>query len=614
MGLFYCIAPLEFSRNKNCIMSYWLFLFLLVPILVHLFAFRRVTKYYFSTLRFIREASHVAKSRTRLKHYLILVNRFVLFSAILFLLYLVIVFDQYFYWNRIDQSNVFFDTSPSQYVEINGISGLDEGNQLIADLNIDDGSIDTQIMLREALMDTHYPVVLSDFQNVEEVSLFELKSDTTIRKSLFILGDLSSQLNVYIDTVFVERNSTDRNSKTIIVKPQISGVSNEGGSIVFKLLIGDRQVASVSKRISELGTLKFDVISDLYGDLIVEIIGDNVLYDNRFYFCLSKQERPKISIIGSGDFGVLSAVFGNRNLFDLNVFQEHSIDYEIMNRSDILILNSLDRFPEGFKPFIHDRSLFIFPSYNTSNWSQYLGLDLVKTSRKSAIELDLDFRNPLFKGVFSEYSKNGDAPNSIPVFQMDGVFETLISYRDKSPFLVRLINSNSYFFNGFISPESSTIASHSLFLPIMYQLAFSVTNYENELFFYPSNLLEIDVDNKELPPRLVSESIELIPPFNPSGDGLSVKIPDIEPGFYEIVHADNRFPIAINLPKEESLMKAPTKDELVDFFSDVDHIQVLSSEDSLDSRENAVFGLWKYALLLVLLSICSETLLHRFLK
>ncbi len=66
----------------------WALGVLLIPIIIHLFNFRRTTRVYFSNNRFLRQVKEATTAKRRLKHYLILASR------LLFLFFLVITFCQ----------------------------------------------------------------------------------------------------------------------------------------------------------------------------------------------------------------------------------------------------------------------------------------------------------------------------------------------------------------------------------------------------------------------------------------------------------------------------------------------------------------------------------------
>src|SRR5690606_25337935 len=62
----------------------WALLAVLVPVIIHLFNFRRYKKVYFSNVKFLREIQLESKSRSRLKEILILAARCLALAALVF--------------------------------------------------------------------------------------------------------------------------------------------------------------------------------------------------------------------------------------------------------------------------------------------------------------------------------------------------------------------------------------------------------------------------------------------------------------------------------------------------------------------------------------------------
>src|SRR6267142_6603856 len=68
----------------------WALSALAIPIIIHLFNFRKTTRIYFSNTRFLRQVKEETTQKRRLKQYLVLASR------LLFLLFLVLAFAQPF--------------------------------------------------------------------------------------------------------------------------------------------------------------------------------------------------------------------------------------------------------------------------------------------------------------------------------------------------------------------------------------------------------------------------------------------------------------------------------------------------------------------------------------
>src|SRR5882672_5584520 len=68
----------------------WALPALAIPIIIHLFNFRKTTRIYFSNTRFLRQVKEETTQKRRLKQYLVLASR------LLFLFFLVMAFAQPF--------------------------------------------------------------------------------------------------------------------------------------------------------------------------------------------------------------------------------------------------------------------------------------------------------------------------------------------------------------------------------------------------------------------------------------------------------------------------------------------------------------------------------------
>lgn len=112
----------------------WLLLSLVIPVIIHLFYFKRYKKLFFSDIRLLREAQNVQKSTNRIKHLLVLISR------ILAMALLILAFAQPFLprstQSDVDASHIslFIDNSRSMEAQGSRLSLLEEAKQLATDL------------------------------------------------------------------------------------------------------------------------------------------------------------------------------------------------------------------------------------------------------------------------------------------------------------------------------------------------------------------------------------------------------------------------------------------------------------------------------------------------
>lgn len=117
----------------NPLFLYGLFA-LSIPVIVHLFNFRKAKKVYFSNTQFLKHVKETSSAKRRLKHYLVLVSR------LLFVFFLVMAFAQPFLpadeegFNN-NSVTIYLDNSQSMSNHVNGdLSAMDDAIQYVNEI------------------------------------------------------------------------------------------------------------------------------------------------------------------------------------------------------------------------------------------------------------------------------------------------------------------------------------------------------------------------------------------------------------------------------------------------------------------------------------------------
>jgi hypothetical protein len=129
----------------------WALGVLSIPILIHLFNFRRTTKVFFSSTRFLKHVKEVTVARRKLKHYLILASR------LLFLLFLVFTFAQ-----------PIIPAHEQVGSNRNILLYLDNSQSMSAQAGEKTRGLDHAVRMAESIVetfppDTHYKLITNDF-------------------------------------------------------------------------------------------------------------------------------------------------------------------------------------------------------------------------------------------------------------------------------------------------------------------------------------------------------------------------------------------------------------------------------------------------------------------
>lgn len=456
---------------------------LAIPIIIHLFNFRRFKKVYFTNVRFLREIKQDTQSRSRLKHLLIL------FSRMLALTFLVLAFAQPFIPSSFQKTtgtaqrvSVYIDNSYSMdAVGKNGnllemakrkareIAGAYRTSDQFQLLTSDFEGRHQRLMNRDEflkLVDEVKPgsstrtfseviqrqeqalsangekisrslYLISDHQR-SSADIASIKADTS-SSVFFIPLEASRQNNLSIDSCYLEKPFVQLNSPASLhVKIRNYG-NTDVENVPIKLLINGIQKAVGSVNVSA-GSVAEAVLSFTLNEAgwqraQVNITDYPVTFDDDYYF--SFNIRPKIdvmSINGNAAGNAVNAVFGNDEYFNLRNTPAGQIDYSSFSTMQLIVLNELDNVSSGLaqelkKYLDKGGSIFIIPSSDI-DLSSYRSLAEVLNIQSYSGRITandkvsrIETRHPLFNDVF-EKGKGIPENMDLPVVNNPYVFSS----------------------------------------------------------------------------------------------------------------------------------------------------------------------------------------------
>jgi len=442
-----------------------------IPILIHLFNFRRYKKVYFSNVKFLREIQEQTKSRSQLKHLLILLLRILAISA------LVLAFAQP-YWpakNKQKEAqerivSVYIDNSFS--MEADGKNGklLDEAKRTAIRIANDFGATDkfqlltndfhafhqrvvnkaefidmveevdvspvartlSAIYLRQndiiqGRAETAFsPFMLSDFQE-SIVDFNKIELDTSYSTSLMCFK-AQQKSNVYIDSIWFEKpvrklNSQEKLHVKIIndsqekvsgvkVNLSINGVAKAIDNIAIEA--NNYNISVLNYTITESGVQR--------GRVYIEDLQIN--FDDDFYFGYEIVDQTPILVIngdGNESSRFFKALYAQDTDFEFSETSENNIDPSNLSQQNLIIINGLDVIPSGISELLKNvvqdgSSLMIFPSSDIDfpSYSSFLSsMNVGGYSKKdtSAIRVtDVDLEHDIFSNMFEDIPDNLDLP------------------------------------------------------------------------------------------------------------------------------------------------------------------------------------------------------------
>lgn len=401
----------------------------IIPIVIHLFNFRRFKKVYFSDIRFLKEIKQQTQNRNRIKHLLILLTRILAVSFLVFafaqpflpldnkhtvtgIQALSIYVDNSFSMENVNKNGMLLDEAKKTAREValahsqsdlfqlltNDFEGkhqrllsreefltsLDEIKTGPANKTIAAVLSRQEETLRKAETKNKKSFIISDFQR--SFSDFNnITNDTSIK---IILLPLSANLqnNLYVDSCWFESpvHQLNKEEKLFVRIKNLS--ANNLENIPVKLFLNNQQKTpasfSIAPNESKEISLSFIVKEPGIQQGRIEITDYPVTYDDKFYFSFNVAKHIFISCIASpSPFNTISdsrqsilSLFGKDSLFILNIQDENKIDYSSLATQQLIVLSELKTISSGLSQelgrFVQNGgSLIVFPSVETDTSS-----------------------------------------------------------------------------------------------------------------------------------------------------------------------------------------------------------------------------------------------------
>jgi len=471
-----------------------------IPIIVHLFNFRKFKVVYFTNVSFLKELKEETNSRSKLKHLLVLASR------ILAITFLVLAFAQPFIpraeGNKGFTGNaisIFVDNSFS--MEALGAKGsrLEEATSIARDivksykpadrfqlLTCDFDPAHQRLISREEFLtalDQIEPspvsrtvsevlsrqqsvlesagqvnklaIQVSDFQK-STTNLVDIKSDSTLSVLLVPIGSADAD-NISIDSCWLASPVVQAGQAVeVTVRIRNHGTADVS-SIPVKFMANGSPKSATSVDVTANGfkdvAITFTPSDTGWYQCMVSLEDNAVLFDDQYYFSLYVESSVSIvSINGPSAGPFFKSLFPAGGYFKLVEFGDKQVDYGTLANARVVLLNEVRQPTSGLvselKKFADRGGVTIIIPDSLSDLNAYaslssaLGIGTLGAARSLTDKVDrLQTEDAVFAGVFT--SKNGiSATTDLPVVnrfypQMGGVPEVLLRLRTGDAFLNR---------------------------------------------------------------------------------------------------------------------------------------------------------------------------------
>ncbi len=406
-----------------------------IPILIHLFNFRRYKTVYFTNVRFLKEVQLETKSRSRLKHLLVLLSRILAISMlVLAFAQPCIPVDHKKIASGEQLVSIYLDNSFSMDAVSKSGRLLDEGKKTAAEvaaaykpgdrfqlLTNDFEGRHQRLLSRDEFLQLLEEVKLSpDFKNLQQVFTRQadlLNSNGSRNKTAFVISDFQSALlnkgliknDTNISVNLVPLNAEDRSNLSMdscwFVSPvrkqnqveqlhiRIKNFSNKTyDNIPVKLVINNQERTPASfnlKANAQLDTvLSFTIREGGIQSGWVELSDYPVTFDDRLYFSYTvlkqipilainpaAKDKPQASVNP-----YLKSLFAKDSVVVFSNTEENKIDYSTLSGFRMIILNELKTVSSGLAQELNKfvqggGNLIVFPSdeADINSYKEFLG-------------------------------------------------------------------------------------------------------------------------------------------------------------------------------------------------------------------------------------------------
>ncbi|MCE3229399.1 MAG: N-terminal double-transrane protein [Bacteroidetes bacterium] len=449
----------------------WALFTISVPIIIHLFNFRRYKKVYFTNVKFLKEIQHESKSKSRLKEILILIARCLTLACLVLAFSqpvltdknakidlganaISIYIDNSFSMENVQKQGPLLSIAKLRAKDIVKAFGNGDKFQVITNdfegrhqrfyskedvVNaIDEIKISASVkslssvlkrqneFLNGSSVRNKKVYVLSDAQK-STFDLLTANSDTSIRTTLVPLS--ANQVNnVYIDSCWFE---TPLQQKGFIQKLHAI-VVNMGGNPVnagsAKLFINKVPLAIASYSLDPMSKKEiqftFEAKEKGFNFGSIKLEDYPISHDDELFFSFNSEINISVTLINGKEFkgdNNVEDLFTSDSLFRLHSFSEQAIDFSTFKSSDVIVLNELSGMSSGLlseisKFMSQGGSLLIIPSTNADidSYNQFLGsfqLPALQNLDTFSIKTDkIETANKFYTGVFEKMEDRINLP------------------------------------------------------------------------------------------------------------------------------------------------------------------------------------------------------------
>ncbi len=472
---------------------------LAIPVVIHLFHLRKITKVYFSNVQFLKELQQQQSSQKKLKRRLILLMR------LLALAFLVLAFAKPYFPSRDiagvggqqQAISIFIDNSQSMQTinregtllteaklrakELVSTYGLNDKFQL---LTHDFEGVQQRLLSRNEFYEEVDKIKISPqsrkLDQIIERQQTMLNTHPEMAKRIYILSDFQKNQipanklvpEKHIPITLIKLKATPLPNVTVDSAWLVSAVHSPGASeklvvalhnyaqekaekVPVKLIINGVQKSlgsfTIDARSVQMDTLSFSGLTAGWQKAEIQLQDNPITFDNRFFLAFRVQHLMKVLLVDGGTPNkFLISVFNSDPFFSSVSVHDGNVDYARLSSYPFIVLSDIKSLSNGLAQQLNNYvknggTLAVFPaedadlpSYRTllqPMGSRFPEALVSEIGRVNAINL----QSNIFRETFEQLPKDPDLPMVLKYYRMSTgnrtSGETLLELPGKQPFM-----------------------------------------------------------------------------------------------------------------------------------------------------------------------------------
>ncbi len=607
----------------------WCLFALAIPIIIHLFNFRRHKIVYFSNTATLKTIEQENAKTKKLKYIIAMIMRMLFIAGLVFAFAYPYNPEQKLKTDDADNLvAVYIDNSMSMHSQSSEISLIEDARssarKMISNISPSQRFV---LLTNSRQLDNEYPMNQDEmlmsidamqteasslaFNNLYENLQMIMKRNGFKSASLFMYSDFQDnmmnmdglvadsaiqivamplksdcQQNIYIDTVWLSSPILQKGLANEISVRVVNESAKDINGLPVNFEIDGKSVAFSTIDIPANGKneVAMQFVLNESGEKIAAVsINDYpITFDDTYNFVLNVRQIIKIMELstGTGDLAI-KTLFSNDSLFDYHVMNPYRIDQQYLADCQMIIVDGDANLNETMWQTIKDfanngGSVVLFPSEVSENY------EISEFSNDTLSISTIASNHEFFNDIFVNIPHNADLPKVFKHVQIDKrLFSntlTLISLHNGTSFftLSKVGGGNIFTFASQIGKDWTNFVDNSLFVPIMYKIAM-LGGQMNRL----SYTLGVDKDltindltafsEGDIRIRDAQGNFEMIPMVEMRNNRTLIRLYDELPGagFYIINKGDDVIETtAWNDNRKESKMKFWNREEVDKILKD----------------------------------------------